>query len=117
MHRYLMERNHQKVIVFHAKVAQKSYGNEKRFFCPPPCVYLVGSGWKLGNRGADGSAVVAAAAAAAAAAASADPNDADLKPCGFIGIGNRDQDMQPLNLENTVRNCVGAVSRFVYFSR
>nr|VZI44579.1 unnamed protein product [Spirometra erinaceieuropaei] len=59
MRAYLANRRDQVLIVLHAKVAQKSYGTEKRFFCPPPCVYLRGEGWDLKSRSSDFSSPLA----------------------------------------------------------
>lgn len=96
---YLKERKDCSVIIVHAKVAQKSYGNEKRFFCPPPTLYLTGAGWdckkKESERKADGSKTTAQ----------------NWRPCAFIGIGNSDQEMQQLSLED--KNYCAAKTLFI----
>ncbi|XP_052215169.1 recombining binding protein suppressor of hairless-like isoform X2 [Dreissena polymorpha] len=95
MRKYLKDRGDQILVILHAKVAQKSYGNEKRFFCPPPCIYLFGNGWKRKKEEMERGGA----------------SEQESTVCAFMGIGNSDQEMVQLNMEG--RNYCAAKTLFI----
>ncbi|KAG9509654.1 Suppressor of hairless protein-like protein, partial [Fragariocoptes setiger] len=96
MRRYIRDRGDLRLVVRHAKVAQKSYGNEKRFFCPPPCIYLIGNGWQrrqermIREKG---------------------ESEQNTQLCAYIGIGNGEQEMQQLDFSG--KNYCAAKTLFI----
>lgn len=95
MRKYLKDRGDQVLVILHAKVAQKSYGNEKRFFCPPPCIYLFGNGWKRKKEEMEKEGAT----------------EQESTVCAFMGIGNSDQEMVQLNMEG--RNYCAAKTLYI----
>ena len=67
-----------------------------RFFCPPPSLYLVGKGWESRRKDNEKKK-------SEGVQTSSSGPDVFNKPCCFVGIGNHDQDMQHLSLEDKVR--------------
>uniref|UniRef100_A0A8R1DL14 Suppressor of hairless protein n=1 Tax=Caenorhabditis japonica TaxID=281687 RepID=A0A8R1DL14_CAEJA len=84
------------ISIFHAKVAQKSYGNEKRFFCPPPCIYLIGQGWKLKKQRL---LELAKEIKKEMLPAAVDPSEEQqcTELCAYIGIGSDTVERQQLD--------------------
>ncbi|CAK8671481.1 unnamed protein product [Clavelina lepadiformis] len=101
--RYLRKRDYMKVVILNAKVAQKSYGSEKRFFCPPPCVHLLGSGWKTKQR-----RKATSSPQSPLPSPSVTSTLGASEVCLFMGVGGGDNELQQVHLDPPHKNYAAA---------
>nr|XP_018669788.1 recombining binding protein suppressor of hairless-like isoform X2 [Ciona intestinalis] len=108
--RYLRKREDMKVVILHAKVAQKSYGSEKRFFCPPPCVHLLGTGWKTKQRRkmTSSSASPMPSPSPSTSYASQPSTSLASEVCLFVGVGGGENELQQVFLDPPAKNYAAA---------
>ena len=72
-----------------------NHNSVSSFFCPPPCVYLYGTGWKRKKDAMEQDGA----------------SELESQICAFMGIGNSDLEMVQLTLEGKV--CIDSVAIIV----
>ncbi|GAA6056291.1 hypothetical protein JCM3770_006760 [Rhodotorula araucariae] len=97
-----MELGEKTVVIMNPKIAQRSYGNEKRLLAPPPQALLLGSSWWTTHE-ANSSLSLAASAAAGKLPSPPPPKQRiTLPPDVFVSIST-----------DKVFPCVGATTQWV----
>ncbi|GMS83600.1 hypothetical protein PENTCL1PPCAC_5775, partial [Pristionchus entomophagus] len=112
MRRYLMAPDQHEcgLTIYHATVHQKSYANERRFFSPPPCVYMSGEGWKTKRMILNRMYAEARKSMIDSNNIKTDPNTERIHQkqacelCAYIGIGS-DQEHQVLDFSDNKDYC------------
>uniref|UniRef100_H2YAM9 Uncharacterized protein n=1 Tax=Ciona savignyi TaxID=51511 RepID=H2YAM9_CIOSA len=103
------KREDTRVVILHAKVAQKSYGNEKRFFCPPPCVHLLGAGWKTKQRRKMTSSNASPIPSPSTSTSLASQlGSLASEVCLFMGVGGGENELQQVFLDPPSKNYAAA---------
>ena len=75
-----------------------------RFFCPPPCIRLVGDGWKTKQRRKNASAASTSSPMPSPVGNHNSPAPGPMtkasEVCAFIGVGGVENDFQQLHLDS-----------------